>query len=67
MGKRNYYNNAEPEVVQGTPFEETEAVTESTPAEPIMEAPAVEEKPVEKEKPKKEEKKVLSFKGTVRA
>lgn len=67
MGKRNYYNNAEPEVVQGTPFEETEA----TAAEPIMEAPvtepAVEEKTVEKEKPKKEEKKVLSFKGTVRA
>ena len=63
MGKRNYYNNAEPEVVQGTPFEETEA----TAAEPIMEAPVVEEKPVEKEKPKKEEKKVLSFKGTVRA
>lgn len=66
MGKRNYYNNAEPEVVQGTPFEESEAA-----AEPIMEAPvtepAVEEKPVEKEKPKKEEKKVLSFKGTVRA
>lgn len=65
MGKRNYYNNAEPEVVQGTPFEETEAV------EPIMEAPVtepvVEEKPVEKVKPKKEEKKVLSFKGTVRA